>query len=396
MAAAGELKATVLKLGGRKYSSWQSRACTLDASGLRWKQGVRKGGGGHAVPMAEIESVHAAAAEGEAHGQPAARVLVVQCRPTHKGGKRYHLALPTEAEREAWLHALSVHLHAQNPAAEREEISFPGAVVAGRFGHHGTMCTCSFPGEYKVAWDELVASATDGELSTACVFLTQAEQGRHCTSPETGRCWCCELYGEPKPWGCEWFERWKALVSEAVEKGQMILVFYKEGHLARVGAEHTSYPQREQVEGELEWTDLAGYSFEQLKAMPGLGASQKGEVAYLKKIGASFMRVDVGDGAPDAEAAAKMLGERADGLDLRTQQGLAEGSGVALKLEAIGALERALKLKRALVAAEAEVKGRSHVDTLLAKMRLANLLKKLGERDEARALYTEVIAGYTE
>ena len=84
-------------------------------------------------------------------------------------------------------------------------------------------------------WD---FTAEDGGLSTACVFLTAADQGRHCDNPETGECWCCALYGEPKPWGCEWFEKWKILVTEAVEKGQMIIVFYKAGHLARVGAEH--------------------------------------------------------------------------------------------------------------------------------------------------------------
>jgi hypothetical protein len=126
------------------------------------------------------------------------------------------------------------------------------------------------------------------------------------------------LYGEPKPWGCEWFEKWKILVMEAVEKGQMIIVFYKAGHLARVGAEHTSFPRLQQVEGEVEWVDLSSSSFEQLKAMPGLGASQKGEVAYLKKIGASFMRVDVGEGAPRQIASGlrlvyseeQMLGQR--------------------------------------------------------------------------------------
>eukprot|EP01046_Picozoa_sp_COSAG06_P094250 COSAG06_NODE_40411_length_402_cov_0.844884_1_plen_133_part_11 len=121
-----------------------------------------------------------------------------------------------------------------------------------------------------------------------------------------------------------------------------------------------------------------------------------GEVAYLKKIGASFMRVDVGEGAPDAEAAARMLGERADGLDLGTQAGLREGYDVAEKLEAIGASERALALKRAVVVGHVEVNGQTHIDTLAAKNNLANLLRQLGERDQARALYTEVIAGRTE
>jgi hypothetical protein len=67
---------------------------------------------------------------------------------------------------------------------EREEISFPGNIIAGKFGHHGTMCTSSFPGQNKAAWDELVAKADQGGLSTACVFLTAAEQGKHSADPE--------------------------------------------------------------------------------------------------------------------------------------------------------------------------------------------------------------------
>ncbi len=39
--------------------------------------------------------------------------------------------------------------------------------------------------------------------------------------------------------------------------------------------------------------------------------------------------------------------------------------------------------------------GAQHTDTLTAKMNLATLRKNLGERDEARWLYTEVIDGRT-
>ena len=48
--------------------------------------------------------------------------------------------------------------------------------------------------------------------------------------------------------------------------------------LERVGAAHTSFPAVTTIEGEIEWEDLKHYSFEQLKWMPGLGASQKGDV----------------------------------------------------------------------------------------------------------------------
>ena len=270
------LHATLEKLGGRKHTTWQTRACTLDRDSLRWKS---RGTGGHAIPLTDVESTHGGRADEAAAllGKPPERVLVVQCKPgSQKGEKRYFLAAASEPERDEWHSALARFLHELAPASEREEISFPGAIVAGQFGHHGTMCTCSFPGEYKAAWEKLTDTAEDGGLSTACVFLTAADQGRHCDNPETGECWCCALYGEPKPWGCEWFEKWKILVTEAVEKGQMIIVFYKAGHLARVGAEHTSFPTVKQVEGEVEWVDLSSSSFEQLKAMPGLGASQRG------------------------------------------------------------------------------------------------------------------------
>ena len=85
----------------------------------------------------------------------------------------------------------------------REEISFPGNIVAGEFGHHGTMCTGSFPGEYKEAWDKLVAKAEQGGLSTACVFLTAVEQGKHSADPEAGEgsCFCHKLYGKPMECG---------------------------------------------------------------------------------------------------------------------------------------------------------------------------------------------------
>ena len=89
------------------------------------------------------------------------------------------------------------------PEPKREEISFPGNIVAGEFGHHGTMCTCSFPGTAKAEWDALVAKADQGGLSTACVFLTAAEQGKHSADPEAGEgsCFCHKLYGKPMECG---------------------------------------------------------------------------------------------------------------------------------------------------------------------------------------------------
>jgi hypothetical protein len=201
-----------------------------------------------------------------------------------------------------------------------------------------------------------------------------------------------------------------ALATKANDLGQIIIVFYHEGHLARIGAEGTSYPTMEHVEGEVPWDELAAHNFEALKAMPGLGASQKGEVAWLKKKGFPFMRVDVREGAPDAEAAARMLGARADGLDLGTDAGLDEGREVASKLKAIEAWDHALALNRDLVAGEiAAASDETTVDTLAAKNDLALLLDNISmactapqdsamrasHEGEARGLYEEIIASYT-
>ena len=99
-----------------------------------------------------------------------------------------------------------------------------------------------------------------------------------------------------------------------------------------IRAAHTSFPAVKTIEGEIEWEDLKHYSFEQLKWMPGLGASQKGEVAYLKKQGIGFMRVDVTEGAPTAEQTERMLVEHAEALDLGTAEGREELRPMTLAL----------------------------------------------------------------
>ena len=43
------------------------------------------------------------------------------------------------------------------------------------------------------------------QLSVACVFFTQhtPKFGQHGINPDTGKCWCHNLYGESKCWGCQ-------------------------------------------------------------------------------------------------------------------------------------------------------------------------------------------------
>ena len=46
---------------------------------------------------------------------------------------------------------------------------------------------------------------------------------------------------------CKWFELWAANVREAVARGQMLVVFYFRGHLARHGAEWADSKQVRRV-----------------------------------------------------------------------------------------------------------------------------------------------------
>jgi hypothetical protein len=118
--------------------------------------------------------------------------------------------------------------------------------------------------------------------------------------------------GEPMDWGCQWFEEWKGLVHEAVGLGHWLSVFYFKGHLAKALNKKNgtsleeqdfngcgddvfmyNFPETQSVPGEVEWDQLTDAAA--LRAAGrGLGGSQKAEVAYLKKIGAKFQRVDVG------------------------------------------------------------------------------------------------------
>jgi hypothetical protein len=53
---------------------------------------------------------------------------------------------------------------------------------------------------------EMCAQELDGaQLSVACVFFTQhtPKFGQHGINPDTGKCWCHNLYGESKCWGCQ-------------------------------------------------------------------------------------------------------------------------------------------------------------------------------------------------
>ncbi len=69
-------------------------------------------------------------------------------------------------------------------------------------------------------------------VSTACVFLPagSVRHGRHTPDEESaGRCFCYALYGEPKPWGCRWFNLWRKQVDQAQKMGLKLMVVHKNG-----------------------------------------------------------------------------------------------------------------------------------------------------------------------
>ena len=115
---------------------------------------------------------------------------------------------------------------------------------------------------------------------------------------------------------CIWFKLWADNVHEAHRRGQRLIVFYFRGHLRKHGADWSSWPSKAHVKGELNWEGLAdaGRAGSLWDAASGLGASQRGEVAYLKKCSIPFLRVDVADGAPGASELVDRLAARGDEL----------------------------------------------------------------------------------
>jgi hypothetical protein len=129
------------------------------------------------------------------------------------------------------------------------DIEFEGNIVEG-----SSWFVISFPGIHKKHWDKLISSLN---LSTCCVFFPGKHMyfGKHLIDPENcnGACYCIQLYGGIKPWGCMWFGPWIAQLIKGILLNQQPIVLKqsKDHPLAR-------HPRR-------------------------LGFSQEGEVAYAKR-----------------------------------------------------------------------------------------------------------------
>lgn len=155
--------------------------------------------------------------------------------------------------------------------SKRQKIDLIGKVVRGK-----RCCLASFPGSFHKEWEEYSMKCLGtGFGSIACVFLNGKNFGEHAKNPEDGkRCYCHTLYGKEEAWGCQWFELWAANIEEAVEDGQRLVVVC-----------HSGQKDKDAVE----WKDLSS----KRGALPGLGTSQKCEVAWLKKKGFSYECIDI-------------------------------------------------------------------------------------------------------
>ena len=248
----------------------------------------------------------------------------------------------------------SMNLEALQRLAELSGFGLASARVAfpGHISQSATDCVVSFPGKYSDLWDKAVSSVTQQDtFSLACVFLTDTASGlgRHAINPNTpGNCWCRQIYGPVPaatylsvvqvsadesqnhdqtlafkradaeamgqrllikqhqgdieweqelaealqdaevrcvenqcraPWGCQWFEKWKQNVDRAAELHQTLHVFYFEDSKGK---------------GKLPWELLANErARHDARKNSGLGASQTAEVAYLDKIGLSYVEHDI-------------------------------------------------------------------------------------------------------
>eukprot|EP00935_MAST-01C_sp_MAST-1C-sp1_P001276 g1276.t1 len=183
-------------------------------------------------------------------------------------------------------------------------------------GEVGVPCIASFPGKFELSWKEVVLLGRNESLSVACVFLPKHTPsfGQHQTDPEAteGRCYCHAIYGEPKPWGCVWFEVWKRNCRHAHALGQVMKVYFFPGQVSQGKirwedcAAHSLLRDKVMSEWpkdsagwpktlsrEEETAYLQGLPEEERHCMVGLGGSQKAEVAWLDKEGIPYEELDV-------------------------------------------------------------------------------------------------------
>ena len=185
--------------------------------------------------------------------------------------------------------------HNRSALLSSTRISYYGSIKETE----GSDCIVSFPGKYADGWRECV-QASSHDMGVACVFLCGKEDGfgKHAIDPDADgeACYCHKIYGRRKfdifghkseeeckangnrpTWGCLWFEKWRNNVETAVKRKQRLIVYFFGGEVGQ---------------GLVKWDDLATA---ELWDGRGIGGSQKGEVAFLEKMGYKFDMRDVED-----------------------------------------------------------------------------------------------------
>ena len=92
---------------------------------------------------------------------------------------------------------------------------------------------------------------------------------------------CQDLYDGVQDFGCHWFWEWQKRLTEAVKRKHTLVVVYKEGDKG-VGRAGLHWPPRIPCNGAR-------------RSDPGLGVSQRGEVAWLMRCGIGFLEEDIVD-----------------------------------------------------------------------------------------------------
>jgi hypothetical protein len=93
------IKGKLLKLGGKKKTTWEERSFTLSATGMEWD--AKKGGGGETVLSSkEIASVR------QSEVDPAVGPVDFQLQTSIKGGKVYYLRATTVSGCKEWMAAI--------------------------------------------------------------------------------------------------------------------------------------------------------------------------------------------------------------------------------------------------------------------------------------------------
>ena len=227
----------------------------------------------------------------------------------------------------------------------------PGGRRVSFYGHvhpHRGRCrvtVVSFCGAYTEDWAMLVdrayklQEAAEGledaysAGSTACVFLPPGSSlfGLHAPNTEDedakkrNECWCFALYGALQEFGCRWFAEWCKQMLKAVENGHTLVVVFKAS---------------QKGEGmDVEWPPRIACTAAN-RGLPGLGVSQRGEVAYMKKLGSKLgFTLEMED---IHEFRQRFLGELKAEQSVRAERGEAEQDELNLQVEQ---LELELQLK---------------------------------------------------